>query len=263
MKVPAAEAPAQSHQLGQLGVIESVCAGCGVPLVRVGKEVTWTLLERSLDGQTIQSRGSHGVRVSHIPLAAPYEAENAVAAIAALEALQSRGVALDAECVSLGLSRTQWPGRFQVLARDPLLVLDGAHNPASMRRLAEGVDLFRRSADIVYVLGFSSDKDVRGAVAELSHTGGRFVLTRSGQPRALEPREVAVRLGGFGVQTVCESDSYAALWRARSMVGAEGTVVVAGSLYLVGEVLRRWQNDTESHVRWGRPPDTITRVSGG
>jgi len=244
-------------------VIESVCTGCGAPLVRVGKEVTWTLLERSLDGQTIESRGAYGARVIRVPLAAPYEAENAVASIAALEALQSRGMALDAECVALGLSRTQWPGRFQVLARDPLLVLDGAHNPASMRRLAESVGLFRNGADIVYVLGFSSDKDVRGAVGELSHTGGRFVLTRSGQPRALEPRDVAVRLGGLGVQIVCESDPYAALWRARNMVGAEGTVVVAGSLYLVGEVLRRWQEDTESHVRWGRPPGAMTRVSGG
>jgi len=260
---PGAHVVSAPQPLEAMRVIESVCAACGVPLVRVGKEVTWTLLESSLDGQTIQSRGSHGVRVSHIPLAAPYEAENAVAAIAALEVLQSRGVALNAKCVALGLSRTQWPGRFQVLARDPLLVLDGAHNPASMRRLAEGVGLFRRGADIVYVLGFSSDKDVRGAVVELLHTGGRFVLTRSGQPRALEPRDVAVRLDGLGVQTVCESDSYAALWRARSMVGAEGTVVVAGSLYLVGEILSTWQKDTESQVRWGRPPGAMTRVSGG
>lgn len=246
-----------------MGVIESVCTACGVPLVRVGKDVTWTLLERSLDGQTIQSRGAQGVRVIHIPLAAPYEAENAVASIAALEALQSRGVALDAECVSLGFSRTQWPGRFQVLARDPLLVLDGAHNPASMRRLAESVGLFRRSADIVYVLGFSSDKDVRGAVRELLHTGGRFVLTRSGQPRALEPVDVAVRISDLGVQVACERQPRAALWLARSMVGTEGTVVVAGSLYLVGDVLRGWQEGTESQARWGRPPGAMARVSGG
>lgn len=244
-------------------VIESVCAACGAPLVRVGQDVTWRLLERSLDGQSIQSRGAHGVRVIHIPLAAPYEVENAVASMAALEALRSRGVALNAECVSLGLSRTHWPGRFQVLARDPLLVLDGAHNPASMRRLAESVDLFRRSADIVYVLGFSSDKDVRGAVGELSHTGGRFILTRSGQPRALEPVDVAVRISDLGVQVACEPQPGAALWRARSMVSVNGSVVVAGSLYLVGEVLRGWQEDAKSLVRWGRPAGAMTRVCGG
>ena len=237
-----------------MGVIESVCAACRAPLVCVGKDVTWRLVERSLYGQTLRTRSSSGVRCVRIPLAAPYEAENAVAALAALETLRLRGVALDAECVALGLSRTEWPGRFQVLARDPLLVLDGAHNPASMRRLAESVTLLRRDADIVYVLGFSSDKDVRGAVAELSHTGGRFILTRSSQPRALEPRDEAVRISDLGVQIACEPQPHAALWRAKSMVCTDGMVVVAGSLYLVGEVLHRWQEDTESQARWVTAP---------
>ena len=245
-----------------MSVIEAVCAAHGTPLVRVGTDDTWERIEGSLDGQTLRSCSPSGVRSVRIPFAAPYESENAAVALTALQALQLRGMALEDGCVERGLNRTNWPGRFQVLAREPLLVLDGAHNPASMRRLAESVALLGAGADTVYVLGFSSDKDVEGAVAELSSTGGRFVLTRSSQPRAVEPWHMAVRISALGLQVVCEPQPRAALWRARSMVNAAGGVVVAGSLYLVGDVLREWQRDKEADMRWRIASGVMTRGPG-
>ena len=142
-------------------------------------------------------------------------------------------------------------------------MLDGAHNPASMKRLAEDVDLVRGAGDIVYVLGFSSDKDVIHSVAELSRTGGRLVLTRSSQPRALEPGVVAERISGLGIQCVCEPQPLPALLRARGMVDSSGMVVVAGSLYLVAEVLRGWDRDNALLRRWAGAPRAVPRSPGG
>jgi len=249
--------------LEAMRVIESICGEREATLTRVGHDVTWQVVGRSLDGQTLRTHGVGGAMEFDIPLVATYEAENAAVAVAALQALRWRGVSLEPGCISIGLGRTRWPGRFQVLAREPLLVLDGAHNPASMKRLAEDVDLVRGAGDIVYVLGFSSDKDVTHSVAELSRTGGRLVLTRSSQPRALDPGVLAERISGLGIQSVCEPQPLQALLRARDMVNSSGMVVVAGSLYLVAEMLRGWDRDTTLLRRWGRAPRAVLRSPDG
>lgn len=241
-------------------VIEEVCRSRGAALIRVGSDVTFEVLRQSLDGQTVGVRGSFGRRVVRVPLAGTYEAENVATAVAAVEALRARGIVLDPECIVRGLAQVDWPGRFQVLARRPLLILDGAHNPASMGRLAESIRNVVGGGEVVFVLGFSADKDMHGSVAALSELGGRIVLTRSPQPRAALPLEVAMRLVDLGARVTCEPDVERALWLARDMTKTEGTVCVAGSLYLVGEVLRLWQAQPSLPERWPRGPQDYSSV---
>ena len=242
----------QETEVGQ--VIESTCSARGVPLVSVGRDLVWEVMEQSAVGQTVRVRDGGGEGTVRLALAGTYQAENAATALAAVEALRRRGMDLDGRCVAKGLEDTRWPGRFQVLAQRPLLVLDGAHNPASMRRLAESVAGLRNKGDIVFVLGFSGDKDVRGSVAQLSYLGGRFVLTRSSQPRALALPDIAGRLIGLGLVASCAADARAALRLARSMVQSDGVVVVAGSLYLVGDVVRGWLEDVRWAEHWTSGP---------
>ena len=257
-----AEVVSSPQSADAMHVIESVSAALGASVILVGKDVTFEVMEQSLDGQVIRTGGAYPERTVRVHLVGMFQAENAAAALAALEALRRRGLPLDDRCVASGLALARWPGRFQVLARHPLLVLDGAHNPASMRRLAESLALLRGSDDMVLVLGFSSDKDVIGSVKSLSHLGGRIIFTRSGQPRALQPHELAVRISDLGLGVDCEPDPMDALRRARSLVCEDGTVCVAGSLYLAGEVLRRWRVDMESGMRWALSPCATTRATG-
>jgi dihydrofolate synthase/folylpolyglutamate synthase len=245
-----------------LRVIESACAERGASLVRVGIDITWEVVDHTLDGQVMRSVGVYPERTVRVPLVGLFQAENAVAAMGALEALRARGVKLDEQCIASGLAHAHWPGRFQVLARNPLLVLDGAHNPASMRRLAESLVKFVKGDDLVFVLGFSSDKDVTNSVVAISHLGGRLVLTHSAQSRALAPYDMAARIAALGIVVDCEPDPMDALQRARSMVCDHGTVCVAGSLYLVGEVWRRWRADMESGMRWALSPCAKTPATG-
>ncbi len=243
-------------------VFESVSAPLGTAVVLVGRDVSFDIVEQSLDGQTIRIGEASSGRTVRVPLAGTFQAENAAAAVAALDALRKLGVPMDDKCVESGLARVRWPGRFQVLAPHPLLVLDGAHNPASMRRLAESLATLRGDGELVFVLGFSSDKDVVGSVKSLAHLGGRIIFTRSSQPRALQPYEMATRVIELGMETMCEQDPIEALWRARTLVCDEGTVCVAGSLYLAGDVLRRWRTDMESGMRWALSPCATTRATG-
>ncbi len=255
---PGAAVVCAPQSAGVMAVIEARCAASGVTPVRVGREITFNIREGSLDGQLLSIRGASGERLIRISLSGTFQAENAVTAVAALDALRCRGVALDDECIARGLATAQWSGRFQVLARNPLLVLDGAHNPASMRRLAESLVVLGVSRQPVFVLGFSNDKDVRGTVTELIPLGVRIVLTRSQQPRALEPHEIAARINDLGLEVVSEREPLAALQRARGIAGEGGNVCVAGSLYLLAEILRWWQNDPTAGIRWASSPDAMT-----
>jgi len=228
---------------GAMGVIEQVCEERHVSLVRVGRDVTWQVEESDSSGQYIRVSGPTGEKVVRIPLRGSFQAENAATALAVVDALGARGVVLGESCLAEGFARVRWPGRFQVIAQRPLLILDGAHNPASMRRLAESIRMLKPPGPIVFVLGFSSDKDIRGAVAALGQLAPRIVLTHSSQPRAATPADVAERISGLGLNPVCVEDPLRAIDVASSIAGEAGTVCVAGSLYLVGNVLRALQAD--------------------
>jgi len=234
-------------------VIEAVCRDRDVQLVRVGEDVFWRVERHDLSGQSVRVEGSFGVRRVRVPLAGSFQTENTATAVTALEVLRGRGLCLDERCMARGLGDVEWPGRFQVLSEHPLLLLDGAHNAASMRRLAESLDALGVRGRTVLVLGFSGDKDIEGAAAELVRLGGRFIVTRSTQARAAEPRDVAARLCGLGVSVVTEMELGRALNRAAELAGKDGMVCVTGSLYLVADVLRLWQ---EEGVRkhWGDGP---------
>ncbi len=242
-------------QLPEAGrVIEAVCRDKDVQLVRVGEDVCWSVEDQDLSGQSVRVEGSFGVRSVRVSLAGSFQAENVATAVAALQALRGRDLCLDEKCMASGLGDVEWPGRFQVLREHPLLLLDGAHNAASMRRLAESLDALRVRGSTVFVLGFSGDKDIEGTAAELVRLGGRFVVTRSTQARAAEPRDVAARLGGLGISVVTEMEPGRALIRAGEMVGSDGMVCVTGSLYLVADVLRLWQEEGMYMCWKGGPP---------
>ena len=240
------------QQTGVMDVIEQACRERHSPLVRVGHDVTWSVKDIDEEGQTVRLETSSLQSEVHIPLLGSFQAENAATAFAGIQALGSRGVHFEAACIVEGFSRVKWPGRFDILARAPLLVLDGAHNPASMRRLVESVSATRSGGPLVFVLGFSSDKDIQGAVSVLGELAPRIVLTRSSQPRASAPADVAARISALGLQVVCEESPLSALKRARNITGGEGAVCVAGSLYLVGDVLRAWEQDDNLRTHWQR-----------
>ncbi len=247
---------------GARRIIEAASAVSGAAPLCVGKQVTFETVAHSLEGQSVRVKGLHGERTYHTHLAGTYQAENIATAMAALEALVTRGVALNWDCVTRGFADTRWPGRFDVLARAPLLILDGAHNPASMRRLAESLLAYGLQKELVSVLGMSGDKDIRGTAKELVQLGARIILTQSHQPRALEPRSIALRINDLGMEIVSEREMLTALCRARRSVGDRGSVCVAGSLYLVAEVLDWWQKDDTISRRWALGPDAIACAAG-
>lgn len=170
------------------------------------------------------------------PVALPgaHQRRNAAAALAALDQLTALGVLeVDAATRRAALAGVVHPGRFEVLAAHGV-ILDGAHNPHGAAALAE--TLRARGERPVIVLAVSADKDVRGIAAALAPVARAVVATRYLQERALDPAALAAvvaEVAGPGVPVVHAADLPAALAAARAFGG--GPIVVAGSLFVVGE----------------------------
>jgi dihydrofolate synthase/folylpolyglutamate synthase len=169
-----------------------------------------------------------------LPLHGAHQGRNAAVALAAVEAFF--GDALAPDVVEEAMAAVRVPGRLEVLGRHPLLVVDGAHNAAGMAALADALrEEFTVDGTSVAVVGMLTGRDPSAMLAPLVGAGVRVVVAcRPESPRALDVSEVADAARALGVEVHTEPDVREALALARSLVDADGLVVVAGSLYVVG-----------------------------
>jgi dihydrofolate synthase/folylpolyglutamate synthase len=168
------------------------------------------------------------------PLPGEHQVANLQVALALLEEARRAGIPVDLSCVPEAVARTRWAGRLQTVPGRPSLLLDGAHNPEGAQALARHL---RGGPPFVLVFGAMADKDVAGMARPLFPLAQAVVLTRVAQERAAPTRALARRIGPLARGARHEPTVARALERARALAGARGRVVVAGSLFLVGEVL--------------------------
>jgi dihydrofolate synthase/folylpolyglutamate synthase len=146
---------------------------------------------------------------------------------------------LDERAVAAAAAEVRVPGRLQEVARDPLTLLDGAHNPDGTRALADSLpELVRDHGRVVAVVSILDDKDAAGMLASLLPACDALVLTSSQNPRALPPptlQSLATQLGGPASEIV--PAPHRALARGRELAGRSGVVIATGSIYLIADLL--------------------------
>jgi dihydrofolate synthase/folylpolyglutamate synthase len=180
----------------------------------------------------LEIRTPRGVYRGVRPLPGAYQVDNALVAIRLLEEAREAGLALDLEAIAAAVGDARWPGRLERVGGHPPLLLDGAHNPAAARALAAHL---RGMGPFVLVFGAMRDKDIRGMAEALFPLAEDVVLTRPRVDRAARPEELAERAGALAEGARLEDQPRRALAWARRRAG-DGIVVVAGSLFLVGQL---------------------------
>ena len=219
-----------------LAVIQEVCEARGATLVQAAQVYAWERTSQDLAGQSFTLRGRQGEWALWIPLLGRHQMENAGTAVAAFDVLRRQGVPIAHRSVVQGLQSVRWPGRLEVLQRYPLVVADGAHNPASSGRLRLAVEEDLPHRRLLLVLGISADKDLDGMVEELAQLKPALVVaTRSRHPRALPTGAIArpFQQRGIPVHEVAEVGE--ATQYAIAQAGEEDLVLVTGSLFAVAE----------------------------
>ena len=228
-----------------LAVVHAEAAGRGVRLIERHTAAVIAHAASAASGRfgLTTQRAAYGELV--VPLAGRHQVENAALAVLAAEALaEATGLEIPAGAVAEGLARVQWPGRLQIAGDRPLMLLDGAHNPAACETLACALKDLRDSGayrELTLVFGVLQDKDLDPMLRHLLPLARRLVLTRGQSPRFREPREIAFHVeeqaGKAGVDLVLKADLPAALETARAMSAEGDAVCLCGSLYLVGDAM--------------------------
>ena len=212
-------------------VITRRAAETGVPLSVEGRDLRVTPLGFTLEAQRLHLEGPDW-RIPDVAcgLLGLYQPGNALLAAAA-----ARELGADEGAIRAGLRGVRWPGRFQIFRRDPLVVLDGAHNPAGARALAASLRAYFPGRPVTFVIGVLADKDAGGILGALRPLAARVILTASSNPRAAAPEALRALLpAGARVDTARSPQD--ALARAIAEEPG-GIVCVAGSLSLIGDVL--------------------------
>ena len=212
-------------------VITRRAAEAGVPLSLEGRDLRVAPLDFTLEAQRLHLEGPDW-RIPDVGcgLLGVYQPGNALLAAAA-----ARELGADEGAIRAGLRGARWPGRFQIFRRDPLVILDGAHNPAGARALAASLRAYFPGRPVTFVIGVLADKDAGGILAALRPLAARVILTASANPRAAPPDALRALLpAGARVDTARSPQD------ALTMAIAEDPrriVCVAGSLSLIGDVL--------------------------
>jgi len=208
----------------------------GARVYEYGKDFRVEGAEQELDGWRVDLEGVFGSYSDLVlPVHGRHQVTNLAVAVAAVEALTDRR--LDPLAMSEGLSVLRSPGRMEVVGHEPLVMLDGAHNPDGFRVLGSALAEEYGGIRWVAVIGAMADKDLTAMLPHLSGRVESVVATTVGADRAMSPELVAAAAGRLlGVATHQEPTPERAMTLARRLAGEGGAVLVAGSLYLVGAV---------------------------
>jgi len=176
------------------------------------------------------------------PLVGRHQLRNVALAIAAAVELHDQGFAtISAKTIERGIRETHWPGRFQVIPPNsgwPQMILDVAHNPAGAWALRSALSERYEGRPLILVFGAMRDKAVAEMTEVLFPVAERVIATRPDNPRAASPEEIQQAAARTGVEVEAIEDVSAALERAKALSSEQTLVVVTGSIYLVGEVMR-------------------------
>jgi len=218
-------------------VISDICREKEAKVVQVGKEITWHKIGGDLHHQSLAIEGRTSKYQVSIPLLGDYQLENAATAVAALEILASEGFTISAADIAQGLARVKWPGRFQILQQHPTVLVDGAHNVASMRSLVSNIKAYFSYKRIFLVFGTSCDKDIPGIVNELVSLSPQVIVTRTAHSRAAPLSTLAAEFSKRGIEPKTGETVTEAISRALSLADRTDIICVTGSLFVVAEAL--------------------------
>ena len=232
-------------------VIDAEAAAAGARVKRLREGCDWEV-SRAGGRNRFTYRGKV-LRLGPVELGAgAWQAENAALACGAVEEVLATIPEIDVDRLSRSLTQTRLQGRLEVASRNPLVVLDGAHNPQKSSALAGSLPAVVGRRKLVAVLGVMGYKNAREVLEPIAGIADEIVFTQADVfvKRAYPARELMELLGAPSARAIADPNE--ALQAAVGLAGPDGAVCVTGSLYLVGRVRERWW-PTDQIVRQRTP----------
>ena len=172
-----------------------------------------------------------------ISLAGLYQPYNTANVLTAVDILRSRGLCIPEEAVRAGLASVYWPGRFEILTREPLIIADGGHNPEGIDAAIASVKEYFKDEKILLLTGVMADKDYTRMIARMGEVTARAFCVRPANDRALDPHTYAESFREIGIPAEGYPTVAEGVAAASAVALKEGKALLClGSLYMYGEV---------------------------
>ncbi len=217
-----------------LNVIRSRCKEIKAKSILVGEDILFEKISGNVEEQVFNcSCGQKQYSKLQLRLIGKHQLVNAACSIGAIEALKSFDINIAEEAVRSGLQNTCWPGRFEIVSKKPIIVLDGAQNAASAVALSNTLEELFVGRNFIFVLGVSSDKDIKGISEIISPIAKKVILTQAQSCRAMS---VDIMEEYFKPDIVQKTKNISdALDIANTMMDDNSVIVITGSLFVVAQ----------------------------
>lgn len=222
-------------------VIEAIVRRRHAPAYWVHRAYEARMIESTLQGTTIHLTSCFGTLDNlFASLAGSYQLANIATAAFAAQLLKKEGLErLHEVAVRRGFAQVHWPGRFEQLAADPLVIVDGAHNPEGAMALRNAILSLEEQGPLTLVVGVLGDKMLSPMLDALLPLADRIVATAPASPRALPAQQLAAAIRAKGKQVTATYDRVEeAVAAAYTTLPAGGWMVITGSLYTVAQARR-------------------------
>ena len=233
------------------------------PLIEVGERYETEPAGHEAAGQWFRLRrrrpapGETPETLHLLSLLGRHQIENAATAVATIDELRRQGLQAPEAALHTGLATVAWPGRLETIARDPRVVIDGAHNEESLMRVLDSLPDYFAYDRLIAVIGVLGDKDLAGMADRLAARASAVVVTAAGHPRSRPAQDAAEVFASRIPEIVVEPRVATAVETARSLAGPNDLVCVLGSLFVAAEArayIQRQAGGRPTSARADREP---------
>ncbi len=207
----------------------------------INKEINYKIIKSDVKGNIFNLKGIYNdYKNLYIPLLGKYQVDNAATAVITIEALRIRGLNISKRAILEGLEKVKWEGRLEIIQYDPLLILDGAHNPNGVKKVRQALEEVFSYHRLILVLAIFSDKDYKKMIRIISPIADLIITTKAKNPRATPPQIIAQEAAQYISQDriIVTENIPQAIKCALSNSHKDDLMCITGSLYTVGEAKR-------------------------
>ena len=213
-------------------VFETVCAEKNVSLKKADFD-SLKLISHGLEGQVFDCGSRKNIL---LPLLGDHQLHNASVVLSVVESLIEKGWKISEENIYDGMRDVSWPGRFDIVSRDPLFIIDGGHNPQCLEALVKNIEDYLQGRRVIALTGVLADKDYGDMYQPVIPLIEEFVCITPDNPRKLDAEDLAKYLQAVGAKATPCATIREGVLKAIELAGEDGVVLCFGSLYSIGAI---------------------------
>ena len=217
---------------GVEAVLESICAQRSIPCRKADFSAIHPI-SHDLEGQVFDCGERKALQ---LPLLGQHQLYNAAVVLSIADTLIEKGWHITEQNIRDGLQTVSWPGRFHIVGRDPLFIVDGGHNPQCLEALVGNIQDYLAGRRVIGLTGVLADKDYGEMYKPLLPLVEQFVCITPPNDRKLEAEELAKHLTAAGAKATACMTIAQGVATAKALAGTDGVVLCFGSLYSIGSI---------------------------